>query len=72
MNYSYNLQGIVVMEKNIGESNNSYYYRLKYVSDEIGKQANINSISLTNLDLLSKKKSSEKFLNCKYINVFNS
>lgn len=60
------------MEKNIGESNNSYYYRLKYVSDEIGKQANINSVGLTNLDVLSKKKTSEKLLNCKYVNVFNS
>lgn len=70
MNYSYNLQGIVVMEKNIGESNNSYYYRFKYVLDEIGKQANINSVGLTNIDLLSKKKSAEKCLNCKYVNVF--
>lgn len=60
------------MEKNIGESSNSYYYRLKYVSDEIGKQPNISSANLTNFDLLSKKKISEKSLNCKYINVFSS
>ena len=68
---SYSYQGLVFIDRNIGESSNSYFNRVKYIKDEISKLETITPLFLNNLDSISKKKVSEELLGCKYISSLN-
>ena len=68
---SFSYQGLVFTDRNIGESSNSYFFRVNYIKDEISKIENITPSFLNNLDSISKKKVSEKLLGCKYISSLN-
>ena len=63
--------GILILEKNIGESSNQFYNRLAFIKSNLNSNSDqqfkiINSTYLEALDLKSKKQIAKDFLGCTY------
>ena len=71
MLFFHSYTGLIILEKNIGESSNQFYNRLDFIKSKLNSSNDqqfkiINSTYLESLELKSKKQISQDFLGCTY------
>ena len=71
MLFFHSYTGVIILEKNIGESSNQFYNRLAFIKSNLNNSNEqqfkiINSTYLESLELKSKKQISQDFLGCTY------
>ena len=71
MLFFHSYTGVIILEKNIGESSNQFYNRLAFIKSNLNNSNEhkfkiINSSYLEALDLKSKKQIAKDFLGCTY------
>lgn len=71
MLFFHSYTGVIILEKNIGESSNQFYNRLAFIKSSLNNSNEyqfkiINSSYLEALELKSKKQIAKDFLGCTY------